>query len=141
MVNVEHFHRTMENVSRETLDMRHWAIVQGTEMPDRLPPCGTTMCLAGTAVVTAGIGLQWEPHETEERLNSDGEWEDVVTAWKADYTEDGDDIETKGAELLGLDEVTANDLFHLTDIQNDVDELWEAVEEYTDGEVRRPVSV
>lgn len=72
----------------------HWAA--------KLPGCGTTMCIAGTACHLAGLEFRFEksrlrPTERADRL-TDGSW-----------------VEHRAAVLMGLQDDEAHALFHTYD--------------------------
>lgn len=117
MANANAIYKTMAAITDETLNMAHWAASDAPKMT-----CNTTMCLAGHATVAAGKALLWEQDEQT------GEWQ-------ASRTTDGHSVETFAADYLGLDNDQTDDLFFQTEAET-VEELWDAIEHFTD--VRRP---
>jgi hypothetical protein len=83
----------------------------------RKTACGTACCLAGTAVVRSGIGLQWEGDQ-------------------ADYTEHGVLISTAAAQLYGL-----SDPEGLFAGENSLRRLWEIASELTRGVIQVPADL
>src|SRR5487761_990431 len=78
--------------------------------------CGTARCMAGTAVIRAGIKLRW-------------------TGIEASYTEHGVPISTAAANLYGLSDEQATELFGG---DNTLDDLWRIAGEITHGLITGP---
>lgn len=128
MANRNAIIKVMGRITRENLDMDHWAHAEMDAVSD-VPSdegCGTTLCLAGHTVVAAGHKLKWE------RKSHKG-----VLDWYAMSTQDGEIIEDLAADLLGLTGSEATELFYSE--AETVDELWERVTEVTG--VERPSTV
>lgn len=109
-INVPLLRKSLEHIDAhpEEHDQRHWA---------QRTPCGTKLCLAGTAVVLSGYDIRWG--------------EDAIVSAQ---TTTGAYIEDLAQEQLGLNDSAANWLFHKCE---DADDLWDAAAWITDGEIRR----
>ena|SRR5690348_2417744 len=109
-LNVPLLRKALEYITEhpEEHNQRNWA--QRTS-------CGTTFCLAGTVAKLTGHDFIWDLEGGTQAL--------LVT--------NGREISEVAQDELGLDNVDAHLLFHCYDIR----ELWETVEEITDGEIRR----
>ena len=110
--NVPLLRKALEYITEhpEEHDQSSWA---------RRTPCGTTLCLAGTVAKLTGHDFSWD-----------------VFPDLAFSTTTGRLISEVAQDELRIDNVDAHLLFHGCDT---VDELWEAAEEITDGEIRRPL--
>lgn len=108
MINIGRLQHSMDFLTQhpELHDQCRWG---------KQTPCGTTYCLAGHIVTTAGYELEW----------IDGE---------ASYTTDGYWIPTLAQELTGLSDYEAFALFFTS---KTLEHLWLRVEAYTDGAVSR----
>lgn len=136
LYDVDRFRRVMAGITDDVLDMDTWA---------EKTPCGTVACFAGHVVLEAGEGLDFQENE-------DGEV-------KAHTTETGRYIPTRATELLvpGPPEPPADkymfvrdappaevhqarerlrNLFLCTGVTTK-DQLWNAIEDYTEGMVTR----
>ena len=80
--------------------------------------CGTTACIAGTAAILAGHEIDWD-----------------TMSWRrqAYLTVAGEHIADVACKELGLTETQENQLFYCKTL----DDVWEAAERITDGEIRR----
>lgn len=86
----------------------------------QLSGCKTAFCLAGHAVVDEGLELDWKTDTKGTRY--------------ATELVDGRDIHETAAELLGLNEHEANDIF-LAVYAKTPAQLWDVIERATDGAV------
>src|SRR5882672_2525517 len=77
--------------------------------------CGTACCIAGHAVARAGYEFVWPNHSAQTELAIDGDGNLRL-------------IETLAAEILGLDENQADELFSAA---NELDEIRELIIEFT----------
>lgn len=116
-INVPLLRKTMEYASDhpEEIDLKMWA---------RVDSCGTTMCIAGTAITLAGHRIDWS---RPERVLESRPSRDFF------YLTDGRLIEEVAEEELGLTPYQASELF----FSRDLDSAWAVVENITDGEISR----
>lgn len=98
----------------EGIDLQCWA---------RLIPstCTTTVCIAGSAVLKTGHGVDWNNQGREGYCG---------------YTAQGDLIERVAQEELGLSDCEASELFYC----GTLDRAWEVVERISGGQITREVS-
>jgi len=103
MTNWNLIDETLANIRRSPggFEMSDWA---------RRTSCGTRMCFAGWAVVTAGEELRWNTAPSEDEFAS------------AEYTTTGYTIEDRARTLLGITEDAADTIFY-ADITNSVEAL------------------
>jgi hypothetical protein len=132
MANVELLKKVRDKI---TSDPEHWnqnfwgildgEVVERTRKPlaDRTPEfeisCGTTACIAGWACILSGEPMEWRtaaPDYFQPRLLS------------ATETVHGRDVSVRAAELLGLDEIDAGDLFHTYDHDEALERLNHLIE-------------
>lgn len=83
-------------------------------------PCGTTACIAGTAVILAGHAIDW----ANPKPNGD-----------VSFVVGGRHIEEVACEELNLTELQADDMFYCSSLA----QAWQVAEELTDGEIQRPM--
>jgi hypothetical protein len=107
--------KTLEHVTAHPDEWNQWMWASKTD-------CGTAYCLAGTACVLAGEEIDW-------RRTSAG----VVK--QASYLADGQSIEKRARELLGLGSYAAVELF---EADNRLRELWTLANEFTGGAIDIP---
>lgn len=114
-INVPLLRKTLEYAEDhpEEINLFTWASVTS---------CGTTACIAGTAVLLAGHEIDWES------ANRHGEIGLLV---------DGRRIETVAADELGLVS-DGRDAFRLFTCES-LSRVWMVAEELTNGEIQRPV--
>jgi hypothetical protein len=114
--NVDLLRTVMEHVTRhpDQLDMDVWGVRYA---------CGTEMCIAGWAAVFAEAEQNWQTLGSENVP--------VLSAVKIDERWRGP--EEAAEVLLGLTREDADRLF----FADDLDDVWEIVEEITDGLLTR----
>lgn len=107
-INIPLLRKVMEHAIAhpEEVDLGSWA---------KRTPCGTALCIAGTATVLTGHEINWNDHPVYE-------------------TTDGQTIRNIARVELGLPLLEADKLFH----SKNMDQVWDRVEALTDGEVSRP---
>ena len=98
-----------------------------------LSACGTTGCLAGNAVVSAGLQLEWTAKESYDAIQA----RYVSTGtYQAVHCRDTDgtvkSIATKARELFGLSYEEADLMFSP---YNSVPELWRLAIEFSNGQI------
>lgn len=108
MINIENAKRVLAKIKAEpeTHSQKQWA---------RRTPCGTTACIAGHAVIEIGCASPIFDYKIFDGSEIAG----------ACQTPDGEThaIFDFAAELLGLEEDVAHDLFYLTNNQEAINEL------------------
>jgi hypothetical protein len=111
-INVPLLRKTLEyaDAHPEEIKLDTWAMKTA---------CGTTACIAGTAVVLAGHEIDWNSKS--------------LCFYGVSCVTDGRFIVDVAEEELGLTEQQANELFYCSSLN----EVWEAAERLTDGEIRR----
>lgn len=90
----------------------------GEEPPTPTPAldCGSAFCIAGAAVARAGIGITWF------RGYGDGAWYATNTTMRTDHHWIRS-ICSVATELLGLDWVTADELFAASNTMEDIERI------------------
>lgn len=123
-VNVPLLRKVLEHITEhpDEHDQGVWAVTT---------PCGTVACLAGHAVAMSGGEFVWQyPVPAEVRQFG-------ATQSASFVAETGRPVSHVAQQLLGLSDEEAGDLFHAENL----DELWLLVDEITDGEIQRPVTM
>lgn len=129
--DVERFRRVMAGITDDALDMDVWA---------QRTPCGTVACLAGHVVLEAGTELVFTENATDGRI-------------EASKTITGQYVPVLASELLvpgppeptGLDDARPSEVRQARIALRNLfmssartkDELWDAIEDYTEGMVTR----
>jgi hypothetical protein len=96
----------------EEVDLEAWA---------SRTPCGTTACIAGITAILTGHEIDWSGASADEEF------------YDASYTTNRRFISSVAIEELGLNGYQEDMLFYC----NTLDEVWEAAEYLTGGEVKR----
>jgi hypothetical protein len=119
-INIPLLRKTLEYAENhpEEINLRHWATKAS---------CGTTACVAGTAVLLAGHQIDYDFRPEHRFLDGDGGFTYRTT--------DARLIADVAQEELGLTDDGADDLFHCSSLA----QVWKVAEALTGGEITRPL--
>lgn len=122
MINVPLMRKVLEHISEhpEEHDQGTWA---------ERTACGTTMCMAGHAVVMAGHQISW-PGTLDDESSADFVTEPIVVD-----NETTRRIPAVAAHELGLTEEQKDAFFYES---GTIEDLWREAHIYTDGEIEIP---